>query len=118
MRVGCEAQGGTFEAARLPAPRALELVKPDAADRMKRGSGWGNTPRPLVQLCGLRARRASHASCASLTLPHTRRAGRGAKGRRATRTRVRGHWGDGKIVTRPTHLVPTMVSHDVVCGVK
>jgi hypothetical protein len=63
MRVGCEAQGGAFEAARLPAPRALELVKPDAADRMKRGSGWGNTPRPLVQLCGLRARRASHASC-------------------------------------------------------
>jgi hypothetical protein len=51
MRVGCEAQGGAFEAARLPAPRALELVKPDAADRMKRGSGWGNTPRPLVQLC-------------------------------------------------------------------
>ena len=65
MRVGCEAQGGTFEAARLPAPRALELVKPDAADRMKRGSGWGNTPRPLVQLSAAVRLRAGepHASC-------------------------------------------------------
>ena len=65
MRVGCEAQGGTFEAARLPAPRALELVKPDAADRMKRGSGWGNTPRPLVQLSAAMRLRAGepHASC-------------------------------------------------------
>ena len=81
MRVGCEAQGGTFEAARLPAPRALELVKPDAADRMKRGSGWGNTPRPLVQLCVCEQ--------ASLMRP-ARRAGREAKGRRATRTRVGG----------------------------
>ena len=66
---GRRVRGGA--GARLPAPRALELVKPDAADRMKRGSGWGNTPRPLVQLCVCEqaslmrpARRAGrHASC-------------------------------------------------------
>jgi len=39
------------EAARPPAPRALELVKPDAVDSLKRGSGWGNTPRPLSHCC-------------------------------------------------------------------
>jgi len=39
------------EAARPPAPRALELVKPDAVDNLKRGSGWGNTPRPLQRCC-------------------------------------------------------------------
>ena len=70
MRGGCEAQGGAFEVARARGspplgPRALELVKPDAADRMKRGSGWGNTPRPLVQLSAAMRLRAGepHASC-------------------------------------------------------
>ena len=39
------------EAARPGAPRALELAKPEAADNLKRGSGWGNTPRPLARRC-------------------------------------------------------------------
>ena len=62
-RTGWRVRGGA--GARLPAPRALELVKPDAADRMKRGSGWGNTPRPLVQLSAAMRLRAGepHASC-------------------------------------------------------
>ena len=35
-----------------PTPtRVLERVKPDAADRLKRGSGCGNTPRPLARRC-------------------------------------------------------------------
>ena len=39
------------EAAR-PAPvRRLELVAPHAADRLKRGSGYGNVPRPLTDAC-------------------------------------------------------------------
>ena len=60
---GRRVRGGA--GARLPAPRALKLVKPDAADRMKRGSGWGNTPRPLVQLSAAVRLRAGepHASC-------------------------------------------------------
>ena len=60
---GRRVRGGA--GARLPAPRALELVMPDAADRMTRGSGWGNTPRPLVQLSAAMRLRAGepHASC-------------------------------------------------------
>ena len=39
------------EAARPGAPRALELAKPEDAYNLKRGSGWGNTPRPLARRC-------------------------------------------------------------------
>ena len=39
------------EAAQPTAPRSLELVKPDAVDRLARGSGWGNSPRPLARCC-------------------------------------------------------------------
>ena len=39
------------EAARPSAPRALELVAPAAVDRLARGSGWGNVPRPLARCC-------------------------------------------------------------------
>ena len=39
------------EAARPEAPRTLELVKAAAVDRLGRGSGWGNTPRPLAERC-------------------------------------------------------------------
>jgi len=39
-------------AAAQPTPtRVLERVKLDAADRLKRGSGCGNTPRPLARRC-------------------------------------------------------------------
>ena len=39
------------EAARPTVPRSLELVKPDAVDRLARGSGWGNSPHPLARCC-------------------------------------------------------------------
>ena len=39
------------EAARPSAPHALELVAPAAVDRLARGSGWGNVPRPLARCC-------------------------------------------------------------------
>ena len=37
----------TTRDARPAAPRALELARPDAIDRVQRGTGYGNVPRPL-----------------------------------------------------------------------
>ena len=48
---GSAAQQSAAEAALPEPPRTLQLAKPDAADRLKRGSGWGNTPRSLSRCC-------------------------------------------------------------------
>jgi len=37
----------TTRDARPATPRALELARPDAIDRVQRGTGYGNVPRPL-----------------------------------------------------------------------
>mmetsp|Transcript_11279 Transcript_11279/g.22885 ORF Transcript_11279/g.22885 Transcript_11279/m.22885 type:complete len:227 (-) Transcript_11279:131-811(-) len=39
-------------AARPPVPQKLELVRPEAGERIGRvGTGWGNVPRPLSECC-------------------------------------------------------------------
>ena len=49
--IGARAAQRTAEAARPTAPRRLAHAKPAAADRLKRGSGWGNVPRALGTCC-------------------------------------------------------------------
>eukprot|EP00966_Prymnesium_polylepis_P220015 5089613-Prymnesium_polylepis.2 len=48
---GSAAAQRAAEAAQLEPPRVLELVKPDAGDKLKRGTGWGNVPRALTRRC-------------------------------------------------------------------
>jgi hypothetical protein len=50
-RVGTAAAQRAAEAARPAPPRVLERVRPEASDRLKRGSGWGSVPRPLASCC-------------------------------------------------------------------
>uniref|UniRef100_A0A6T7WPS6 Uncharacterized protein n=2 Tax=Prymnesium polylepis TaxID=72548 RepID=A0A6T7WPS6_9EUKA len=49
--VGSTAARRAADDARLEPPRALEFVKPEAAGRLKRGTGWGNVPRTLTSRC-------------------------------------------------------------------
>ena len=49
--VGAPAAQRAAEAAQPEPPRALGLVKAATADKLKRGSGWGNVPRPLTHCC-------------------------------------------------------------------
>eukprot|EP00900_Chrysochromulina_parva_P017205 jgi/Chrpa1/25486/Chrysochromulina_OHIO_Genome00025713-RA len=49
--VGTAAAQRAAEAARPAPPRVLERVRPEASDRLKRGSGWGSVPRPLARCC-------------------------------------------------------------------
>ena len=48
---GTAAAQRAAEAARPAPPRVLERVRPEASDRLKRGSGWGSVPRPLARCC-------------------------------------------------------------------
>ena len=48
---GSAAAQRAAEAARPEPPRVVERVRPDASDRLKRGTGWGNVPRVLSQCC-------------------------------------------------------------------
>jgi hypothetical protein len=38
-------------AARPEPPHVIERERPDATDRLKRGTGWGNVPRTLAECC-------------------------------------------------------------------
>ena len=48
---GSEASQRAAARARPEPPRVLECVAPDNADRLKRGTGWGNVPRSLAECC-------------------------------------------------------------------
>ena len=48
---GSRAAQRAAEAARPEPPRVLERVRPERADRLKRGTGWGNVPRTLKECC-------------------------------------------------------------------